>query len=86
MSNIIVIKKIDILVKCVVGLDWFVKWSLWGEQPLLRTTIQSKVITWKDQCVKNVIRVEEVWDIRSYGLVNILLIKTQDVVAIKESK
>ena len=41
---------------------------------------------WRNKCVKHVIWVEEVWDIGGQGLGNTLGLKTQDAVAVKESK
>ena len=40
-------------------------------------------ITWRNQCVQNMIRVEEVWDIEGQGIGNTLGLKTQNEVALK---
>ena len=43
-------------------------------------------LQWCNQCVQNVIRFEEVWEIGGQGLGKTLGLKTKDSVAIKESK
>ena len=46
----------------------------------------NQLINWLNKCIQHVIQVDEVWQIRCYGLGNTLVLKTMDTVAIKESK
>ena len=58
-------------------------------QRLRLPKIQPQVLIgwiWLNQCVQHMIRVEEVYDIGIWGLVNNLGLKTLDAVTIKESK
>ena len=43
-------------------------------------------ITWRNQCIRPVIRVEKVWDIGGQGLGKNPGLKTQDKVTVKQYK